>query len=124
MDIGKLAAPKGDGQNQKVEGTRSKKPAGEVAAMHGEKVQGTHQADSVQISGKARNLGHVVQSLVSQLHDMDSSELDAEEVQDYRDRLAGGDLSTPEILDATATRLLQGLEGEIASFPSLEQRGI
>ena len=123
MDIGKLAAPKGDRRNQKVEGTRSRKPAGKVDAMHGEKSQASQQADSVQISGQARNLGKVVGSLVTRIHEMDSHELDADVVQDYRDRLAGGDLSTPEILEATAARLLQGIDGEIASLPTLEQFG-
>jgi hypothetical protein len=125
MDIGKLAAPKGNDQNQRVDRTRSKDLASKIAAASGEKPIVVSSADSVEISGNARNMGQVVESFVSQLNDRDgNSPLDAARIQDYRDQLESGALTTPEILQSTASRILQGMDAEIATFPSLEQRGL
>ena len=114
MDIGKLAVPKAGEQHQKVEGTRSKHGSGKVAARHGEGAHGASHTDSVQISGSARNMGNVVQSYVSQLEQMDStSQLDAASIQSYRDRLASGALTTPAVLESTASIILDGIDSEI-----------
>ena len=110
MDIGKLAAPKGNDQNRSVERTRSRKHSSQVAALQGGGAQATSPTDSVQISGSARSLGQVVETYVGKLHDLDqSTQLDSAQVADYRSRLATGSLTTPQILEATAARLLEDL---------------
>ncbi len=114
MDIGKIIAPKSDGQNQRIDRARSKNHSETVAARSGKRAQDSGNTDSVQISGSARNMGQVVQSYVSQLTEMDSSsQLAPSEVQDYRSRLASGALTTPAILEATASRILDGIDSPL-----------
>ncbi|MEZ5989372.1 MAG: hypothetical protein R3F30_09660 [Planctomycetota bacterium] len=105
MDLSKIRGPRGNDGEARIVPARAR-AKGEAA--RGDAV--LEPADSVSISGPARDLAVEHQALLGRALELDgASGLGADAVASLRDRLASGELGRSEVLEETARRLLADL---------------